>query len=432
MKGSPQAAPEFNWLELAKFFCTFHRVSDVCHIHLYGVGAVEGWTLSKPNTIGVEYKISGQFNMEKPAEEQVVKMLLPQAKHLYKSAQPKELFVNPITKQSMESDLENVSFFQVACRAYSSTLPIPVVVRMNWEHTSQSSLEGTSVADDIFAAGGAVRGGFVLLEPTEDGKEEPLQSLPMPELDHGYQNSVFAQTFAYINETNMRNGIVEIPTEVCRAANLPVWNGVPAPSEEFILQQFQSLKIEDPASEKAQNVREEVVQQYGEQYMDQFTEENSKKITHYYALPVNHVLAWGYSSDDYRSERGHRVYRFTYRGKKDSDPTVLYYLVPNPLMEHLLEEATDVWLNKVDRRPLDSVGMEFIPHVTPKYEKVTSKTGTVSLRTYYSYVSGPALQQETINKLAPTMSPDFFPCQFWNRQDMARKAALEAFERQNK
>lgn len=427
MKGSTS----FDWSIVAKHLCSIHKVSDVPYINLYGQGAVEAWTLSHAKTIGLEFSIQGRFNPNKKPEEQVVESLLSQARPLYKSLQPDDKFVHPLTNLPMESDLEQVSIYQVRCEAYTSTMPIPVAVRMNWQHASQSALEGTDVVDGIFAAADGIRGQFASLNPTTD-KEERIKACPLPQLDYGYQNGQFAQTFAYLNEHNIRNGIVEIPPSVCVEAGLPIWKGTPVPPEDLVLKQLQSMKIEDVNSDQAKEAKASIVKQYGEQFMEQYNQENSKPITHYVALPYNHVLAWGYASDAYLNQKNHRVYRFSYRDDNDT-PILLYYLVPNVLMDHLLEEATEVWLSKVDKRPLSSVGMQFLPHPTPEYANVAvDQPGKVMLRVYYSYMSGPRLKEGTINALAPVMCPDFPPCHSWSSEEMARKAAFEEYERQHK
>lgn len=428
--------PKFDWKRIATFLCQHHKVSDLPYIHPYGVGAVDAWKLSNEKTIGVEYTIEGTFNTEKGPEEQVIRVLLPEGRPLYKTAQPSQRFQHPKTGEPMESNLNEVSIYQVACRAYSSTMPIPVAVRQTWDHASMRILEGTDVTDEMFAAADAIKGAFVVLDPTKDGTEEALQSFPLPELSHGYQNSPFAKTYAYLNKKNLWNGIIEIPSEVCEEARLPIWKGPPEAPEDLVLKQFRALKIEDPSSEKAISVRKEVSAQFGEQFMEQFSEDKSAKpITHYFAVPANHVLAWGYLSDEYRNQQGHRAYRFSYRTDSKSDPVLMYFLLPNPLFEHVMEEAIETLLDKVDKRPLNSVGMEFLPRINPSYpldgQETQRASGKVTLRTYYSYLSGPSLGQATIDALAPTMAPDFFSCHTWSREERARQAAFEEWERQN-
>lgn len=432
---------KFDWKTLATFLCQFHKVSDIPEIQVYGAGAVDAHALCSAHTIGVEHVIEGAFNAEKPLEEQVVssKIFSANNRRLFKSTQPRERFQHPVTKEPMECDLSSVSFYQVTCRAYSSTFGLPIAVRMDWEHSAQCKLENSKVTENMFAAAGAVKGGFAVLDPTVDmdESEQALQSFPLPELNHGFQNSRYAKTFMYVNEKNLWNGIVEIPAEVCIQSGLPVWQGAPQAPEDLVVKQLQSLKIQDPNSPQGQAAQKEIHEQYAEQFSEQFNQENSKPITHYYFLPADHVLAWGYVSDEYRMEHGHCVYRFSYRIDANSDAVLLYFIVPNPLMDHLVQEASEVWLQKVvDKRPLDSVGMEFIPTTTPAYSNPTqqsiSKNGTLKLRTYYSYVCGPKIQQATMDALAPRLPEYFFSCKGWNKEEVARKAAFEEWERQNK
>lgn len=433
---SQGSGDKFDWKRIATHLCETHGVRDLPDIHTYGRGAVEAWKLSQPKVIVVEHSIEGLFNKEKPVLEQVVTSLVGKARILTKSLQPDEPFCHPRTGQPMESDLSNVSVCQVACRAYSNTTGIQVQARMNWRHETQAKLDGLDITEAAFTEAGAIQGVFTVLDPSD--KEETIQSFPLPELEHGYQNGGYAQTFRYLNSTNIRNGLVVIPEDVCREAKLPIWSGPPAPSEDFLLKQLKSLKITDLTSAEAESAKKQISVDYGQQFMEQYykDDDQAKPITYYIAVPADHVLAWGYASDEYRSDRGHRgVFHFTYRLTPESDAVLLYYLVPNVLVEHSLEELEEAILGKADVRSLNDLGMEFMPYESPpdsKFGQATPVHGKVSLRTYYSYMSGPRLTQATIDALAPTRSPNMPPCQNWNREEMARKRALEEYERQNK
>lgn len=416
---------------VAEFLCWHHKVADPSEILPYGHGAVPAWMLGNESTVAIEYRVQGSFNPEKPSSEQIVEVLLPDGNGLHKSLQPDTLFVHPRTNTPLECDLTKVGIYQVACRAYSNSMSIPLAVAQNWQHESMAKLQGLSITEDMIEAAGGIRGAFVALDPTTDGKEEPLKSFPLPSIQGGYQNAGFVKTMMYLNETNLRNGLVQIPRAICQKAGLKVATKEIEIPEELLMQQLKSLKLEGDAEKEASV---ELQRQYRDQFEDLFNSENSKPIDSYYALPANHVLATAYASEAYRLSKGHHVFRFTYKRKVNSDPILLYYLVPDVTMNQLIEEATEIWLGKVDTRDIASVGMKFQPLPRPKFPYPTEPGvlvhGTCMLRTYYSYVAGPALNKGTIDSLAPIRSPDFIRAEDYCREDVLRKRAIEEYERQ--
>lgn len=427
-KGRDKPNEPYESAIVADFLCRHHKVSDPSKIQLYGHGAVPAWMLGNETTIAVEFRVQGSFNPDKPSNEQVVQVLLPEGKALYKTLQPETLFVHPRTRTPMECDLTKVGIFQVACRAYSNSMPIPLAVAQNWQHESMAELQGLAVTEDMIEAAGGVRGAFVALDPTVDGKEEPLKSFPLPSIQGGYHNAGFVKTIMYLNEANLRNGLVQIPRAVCQKAGLKVATGQIEMPEDLLMQQLKSLKLEGDAEKDASL---ELQNQYRKQFEDMFNEENSKPIESWFALPANHVLATAYTSEAYRLSKGHHVFRFTYKRKANSDPVLLYYLVPDVIMHQLIEEATEIWLGKVDVRDITTVGMKFQPLPTPKFPYPSSDVqGTCMLRTYYSYVAGPLLNKGTIDSLAPIRSPDFIKAEDYCREDVLRKRAIEEYERQ--
>lgn len=439
---------------MAHYFCHHFGVSDPSHItfhHLYGQHAVEAHMLSNSRTISVEYSITGRFNPDRTGEEQVVKRFIPSegtkdadVRVFYMSTnnrtfQPNEPFCHPVTGQVMESDLDKVALFQVVCRTYSSDMSVCVAPRMSREHRYLYELEGYDVSDAMMAEAGAPARAFVNLTPTEDGKEEQIQCAPMPERPWGYVNAEFNKTFTYLNRQNIMNGIIHIDAQTCEEAGLPIWKGVPEEApEDLILKQFESLKITDDKSKEALEQRKQINRQYQEQFVEMFDTPDYHPTNHWVAIPDGHVLSWGYSSDQYRDERGHQSVQFLYRdNKQGSEPVLLFHLVTDYQFEKMVEEFATLFLHKVDMYPLNQVGMEFLPYISEdwceeqqkKHGNGWNQTGTLKLRVQYSYTSGPTLNEATVNALAPTLSPKFPKCGHWSKEETAKRLALKEYSR---
>jgi hypothetical protein len=289
-------------------------------------------------------------------------------------------------------------------------------VRLNYYHPGMSQLQQTEELDALNAESGGVKGMFAVLEPTSTARD--MVSLPMYEIPFAYQNRDYIRTSALVNETNIHNGCVQIPTEVCIQAGLPVWHEhCLEPSEELIKHALKSVQGDLVA------MREAYVANYKQQLLERFNK--ADRPTYFVAIPINHILAWPLQSEEYRSSGNMRVEELRYSNPQVGN-VLLYYLVPSTLFDFLLKTWTSNCSRGVDVRPLNKVGFEFIP--------LTSNGGggggggQVRLTAQITYMAAPPLNATTISKLAPALSLEFPPASQWCAADQERAAMLKAYE----
>lgn len=415
----------FKWKPVAEFLCKYFGVADAKDIVPFG-NLTYAWELTSETTLGTEMTVEDavfDISDKVPAESQVVARFIQDAK-LLDNPQPKRPFEHPITKVPMPSDLERVCIYGITCRHAKSTMPISVGVRLNYYHSSMSELQDTQEQDKVREAAGGIRGLFTMIHRTEpEGKD--LSVIPMPTLHFAYQNDFFCRTMMYIDESNLMNGIVVIPPEVCEAAGLPIFKKMPDPDERMISKLLASMKI-DPASDAGKEQAEEAREQWRENIKDQC--EGAKPITHFYAIPINHVLAWGFHSEEFMMQRGQRAEQFRVE-LPGGDAAVLYFLVGSAFFDTLLEGFRVGWMNKVDKRPLNQVAFEFLPILRDVYPDVpadvTKVMGSFSLRSYFTYCSGPKIGLKTQAGLAPALCPGFPSCHQWSPDEVARQLAID-------
>ncbi len=411
----------YEWHVVADFLCREHNVKDVPFIEPFG-RRVYCYEPLRQTEMTVEVKnMNVKFNIRtNDAEGQVINCPFTPNTWL-SSAQPQKPFT--YNGQTLEHDLSNVMLYSITCKNYRLNVPIEVAPRLNFYHEGMAQLQMAREQDEMFAAAGAIRGAFTILKPVNGGAD--LDDIPLPELHFAYQNQYFTRTMAYVNERNLMHGLIQIPPDVCVAARLPIWKGMPEPADDELAALVKSLKI-DPTSEagiaKKQNIKEQVVKQREEQFKD------SPKISHFVAIPINHVLAWGYRSEEFAATRGHRVQRFSYIAPGGA-PVILYYLIDNIQFDSLLAAFKRDWLRKVDTRPLTEAGFQFLPFLKPKYDGIAdeavSVTGAVSMRAVIKFVSSPRLTQATIDNMAPALIPGFPEPSEWSLDGVAQQMAIE-------
>lgn len=338
-----------------------------------------------------------------------------------KSPQPPDPFINPKSQTPMQHDLNAVCVYNVTCRHYKLESPqenIAYAVRLNFVNEHVAALEETHKMRKMHAATGAVGGAFAYLTPTSQngGGGKDINEIPMPELEFGYQNEQFTKTFMLVDESNFMNGVIQIPHDVCIAAGLPVWRGdAPDPDEKMLSSILNSLKI---SPQEKQVKREEIIREFKANFLESFKDD--KKSTFFYAVPRRHVLAWAYGSESFMAQLDFKVeqFRFIHPTKKRSK--LLYYLVPNAPFEDSIPHFKKAFLNKVDKKPLSSLGVEFIPT-----EQYSSSDVSIQLKAFFTYYSAPALNPETIRHLAPVLCKDFPLCHNWSKDEMEAQIAIE-------
>jgi hypothetical protein len=400
-------APRFDAEPLARFLCAHHGVADVSQIVPFGQRRY-GWDVCRETVLPIEVRASGSDVTVTPLG----------------SPQPRDPFCHPVSGQPMPVDLQRIHIYSLACRSYSNSTGIPWTVRLNFYNEPMAELQETRMHDAIYAEAGLkeARGAFSVLLPTAPGESKDMSEVPIIETQFAYQNSHFVRTMALINETNIMNGLVQIPHEVCVAARLPVWLGEDKaflPSEQMI---SGVLRAMGATQESAPAMRAHYVANYQREMLEKW---KGKQLSHHFiAMPINHVLAWPLHSESFRAAGDQQVeeFRFSAQGVNP----LLYYLVPETLFQHNLQCWRKSWMGKVDTRPLSSVGFEFTPMA-----KASAPNGTITLRAHMTYFAAPELSAATIAALAPALSLGFPSCHMWSHEDMERDAAVRALREGN-
>lgn len=412
-EGLPET--KFDYLKLATFFCRVTNKRDVRFIDPFE-GMVHAHTIPQETVL--------QVNIKKqwvPSESGIISC--PLDPDVFRnSPQPTTPFKHPIKGHPMEHDVNGrgVGVFNVTCRHYELLGPEDTLyaVRLNFYNEYVAQLQETREQDKMYEAAGSIRGAFAYLSPTAPGGKD-IQNIPLPNLSFGYQNKQYTKTFMLLDETNLMNGIITIPFEVCVECRLPVWrNQAPEPDERLITSILNSLKITDP--EEAKTKRTNLVKQMQDNFMESV--KDAKKSTYFYAVPANHVMAWAYGSEAYMAQFDFRVEQFRFVDADTKQTKLLYYLVPAVPFEESRDFFKNIMLGKVDRKPLKDLGFDLVP------VKDTSKSTepvSFTFRSFFTYYSVPFLAPGTIKCLAPTLCEDFPLCHNWSEDEMEMQLAVE-------
>lgn len=422
---------KYKWKVIADFLCHYHNVSDVPFIVPFGsrTYCYEPLRESKMTVEVIDKNV--KFNIRTfDAEGQVITRTFTEDTW-FNSPQPPDPFIHPVTKEVMMHDLNNVMLYSIKCKNYRLNVPIRVAPRLNFYHEGMAQLQQAREKDDMFEAAGAIRGAFTVLNPVNGGAD--MDDVPLPELHFAYQNQFFARTMAYVNDVNIMHGLVVIPHEVCLAADLPVWKGsMPEPNESGLIKMLESMKIDPKTDEgiaKKQSMKEQIMKQNEEEYKD------ALRITHFVAIPINHVLAWIYHSEEFAANGGHRVEQFRYVAAGGTE-VILYYLIENNQFDSILRTFKRDWMGKVDMRPLCEAGFQFLPVLDTTYEGIAPEaqtvSGAVSLRAAIKFVSAPRLTKATIDNMAPALISGFPQCHEWSLDGVAQQIAIERTKMEEK
>jgi hypothetical protein len=423
-----QAPQRFDFNVLATFLCRFYNVSDLRFIRPFGLSAVEAWTIPRKTVLGVNFQASSLYSS---LNQDGTLTALISKDNIKSSPQPKDPFVHPVKNEPMVHNMDAVTIYNITCRHYSLKTNLPeedsirYAVRLNFYNEHMARLQETKEQDRMYQASGAIRGAFAVLTPTNDSPDgKDINEIPMPEMPFGIQNEQFTKTMMLINESNLMNGIIKIPPEVCRAAKLPVWTGAPPePDERGLEKLMRSMKI-DTSTPEGQEKKQSYVKEYQQDFME--GAEGKPKSEYFYAVPKKHVIAWPYHSEAYLAQFEERVERLRFVHPESKKTKLLYFLVPSSMLEAGVKFFSDAFLNKIDRRPITSVGFEFIPK-NPIPQGGDARVD-ISLRSYFTYYSVPALSPATIKCLAPTLCKDFPLVHNWSQDEVERQITIEKHE----
>jgi hypothetical protein len=312
---------------------------------------------------------------------------------------------HPFSKELIDGDLEKVSLFScIFCHRWSS-FPIHWDVSMGHVHSGLDQMEQLSVQDRMYEAAGGVAGQFMSIEQTSHEGVE-VDNVAIAPVKSGLTNPAFVRTMALINESNLENGIVEIPYEVCVQARLNVYKGVPEPSDDQLTRMMDKLKIE-----KSDEAKSHLKTRLREEWDKGAKDKELSRCA--YAIPIMHVFAAALHSEEWAKSKGVHadMLRFTPKG---GEPVALYYIVPEVTYKYILKEwktpATSP-MGKVDTRPLSDICFNLIPFTdTERYPELKDKEkeleGVVAARAYLKYYVPPVgLTPAAIASLAPTLAP---------------------------
>jgi len=408
-----QGRSRYDYPVLATWLCGYYNVSDVRFIDPFGAGAVEAWTIPRKTVLGVNCTSHS-------ADVDGVQRALINAESARGSFQPKEPFIHPVKKEPMVHDMESVAIYNVTCRRYTLVAgneDCKYDVRLNFYNEHMAKLQETKEQDKMYQAAGATRGAFATLTPTHEEEGRDINEIPMPELPFGIQNEQFTKTMMLIDESNLMNGIIKIPHDVCVATRLPVWTGKPPEPDAVMLEKLMKSMRIDTSTDEGKAQRQAYVQEQQEEFMQDAA--NKPKSEYFYAVPKKHVLAWPYHSEAYLAQFEERVERFRFTHADTKKLKLLYFLVPATMLEAGIKYFSESFLHKVDRRPITSVGFEFIPR---NKDNISTK---ITMRSYFTFYSVPVLSPGTIKCLAPTLCKDFPLVHNWSEDEIARQISIE-------
>jgi len=458
----------FDPAPIAQHLCQVKGVSDVRYIVPFGKRTYT-WELMRESHLKIEvgsvskngsqpgvYQTKISTRTLEAAEQQVTRCLFDPSSdscRFLDNPDPRKPFVHPLHQKPMKHDLNKVCIYGVAVRHQLSSVPIRVAARLNWVHSGLDKAEDLSDHYKLYADAGGIPGAFMSVAATRKEGED-VQRIPIHALGYGYSNKEFVRSMALVTEANLWNGIVKIPKDVCLAARLPVFQGFPGPSADQLADYMEQLSVSQKEIEERRHKQQHDEEEEEEEDMGgamdidmesrklEFIESTRKRqeedykdadfINFYYALPINHVLAWGLRDEEYARQHGFRAEQFRFLNPETNKPTVLYFLVGDAYMDKMVEIFREQWMNKVDVRPLKSCGVELVPQLDGHYPEIEpdkdAVRGILRLRVRLDYMTAPGgLTTKTIAELAPALGPAFPACDEWGLDQQTRNMMAEAY-----
>ncbi len=170
-----------------------------------------------------------------------------------------------------------------------------------------------------------------------------------------YLHDTFIRTCMHIDPSNLLNGTIPVPPEVCAAAGLP---------KSGILFDGSGTSVDVPAD-------------------------------YYVLVPGKHLLAWQLDiGEHWRRLKGFHAFEILGKSKSDKYAEIVYFVVSNQTFDRLRDQCIENFLtNKVDRRPLSSVGIRLIGE------------GTVTIS--MTYVCYPHMSPDMKCQMAPFLDKKF-------------------------
>lgn len=407
-------------------------------------GMVEAFLLMREVTLSVEVGSVSKgsaardttctFILDKPASSQIVRCVndpaSPTCKWYTEPIPPREQwFCNPRTNVPIEPDLQRVCIFGFATRHVWSSLPINLMVGTSFSHSGMQSRFQLDHTREFYRAAGAETNAYMVISGATPPDGLDVNAVPLAR-SNVYANRFFTATMALINEENYMNGILEIPRDVCVAAGLNVYQGPPTPPEEMIVDALNNANVPDNAENRAI---------YTEKYQAQWTLDMKDRtpIRAYFAIPVNHVLAWALRSVAFSVAHKIHVEVFDFTpppgnaaGLDPNRSIILYYVLPDVEFQSIVKSFKTSWLGKVDMRPLSSIHWEFAPLLEreryPDLPPATNAvTGVISVRSHLTYMIPPKLTPQQQKGLFPALHPEYPSSSEWCPIDPMYASVME-------
>ncbi len=430
-----RAAERYNWTVMAHFLCRHHKVRDVSCIRPFGAN-LDAWSLMRTVVLGAELgspvQTAFQYDLSANGEQQAVTLHYTSDKcRLLCSPLPIDPFKHPTTGKVLDVDVDHVYVYRMTCRHASSSVPVHQGARLNFYHNGMPTRALREADEMRAAASGCVRGEFLDVFITPPEGVDISDCTPVAHQDYGALSAPFISTMALINESNLMNGIIDVPHEVCLAARLPVSRtmdmeeirrrGAPEPSDAELELAFSKISIESAEQ------RESIVQSIRDNKRAAWERALTGVIPmrSFKAIPTTHVLAWWMCSSDFARSANMegRYEEFTFvpvEGNPGGLPVgasmTLYFFLGDVYFDRMVAEFRATWMNVLDVRPLSSIAVELVPKTSDRARyypdidpSVTRVCGSTVLLTYLSYCVAPRLSAAQIASLAPTRHPQFRP-----------------------
>lgn len=293
----------------------------------------------------------GRMESHEPAREVTISVDLEGPGEVFIPAeamkQPRSLFCN------QPASLEQVSVTQLFIRNIRSGPKANYFVQTNFVPAAYQAAQAEQ--DRLHeAAGIPVR---VVMRVPENKDESVLVKVHSSVPGDPVLNQGFLRSCAFLNNTNIFHGIVKVPDELR--------DTFPAQGEVY-----------DPSGNR--------------EVFD---------IKDFFLVPANHALAWRLNvEDEWRRRKGFFAQEIAVVDKNDpiGGNKLLFFVVADKTLFELTAWTQDAFMNKVDLRPLNSVGFNFLP-------VMEDSQGPVQMRVNVSYLCWPAMTQQQIDSMLPML-----------------------------
>ncbi len=431
--GKTNKKEKYDKLVITEHLCRSLGVPDPSQLRPFGTQFIGGYETARVSVLPIEMETVMTIDMDNPNREaQKHTMKIPWTQNTLKRAAPPHPFTTP-DGTVFAHDLTQVAIFNVQLTHYVFQLPDSfehrdyedapqVAARLLITNRYWDEYNRQDDMDKMHEVMGGVKSAFIDMQHTSDHGNDVKMVPPVCEQASGYQNRHFIRTFFWMNETNIWNGVVKIPKEICIKARLVVWQD--DLNDDAVAAMLGNMKI-DPNSADAEERKKNMIAQAKQQLSEVELEGDAAKSEFYVALPVNHILSWGYHSESFRASKGHRVCE--YRISHDKHNILLFYLTNDVLCHCNHESYKKEVMNKVDKRNLRDFGVDLVPIIPPKSKAHGKVEVRIKMSFIISFVSAPRLDQKSIDGLAPILPTEFLSSAHFSTDEFDKALAMQNY-----